>query len=120
MFCPGGARAVRSISSYNGPAGALGTVAGKINVLMLYINVTRYQKHFPNVKQKGIGVSKTRRQKEKKQVCMAFAYELLYSTITICARSAATTTVGTAIGEASIVMDSRSKWIRTLLLQSMV
>ncbi len=55
---------------------------------------------------------KTRRQKEKKQVCTAFAYELLYSTITVCARSAATTTVGTAIGEASLVMDFRSKWAR--------
>ena len=55
---------------------------------------------------------KTRRQKEKKQVCTAFAYELLYSTITVCARSAATTTVGTAIGEASLVMDCRSKWTR--------
>ncbi len=57
-------------------------------------------------------MSKARRQKEKKQVSTAFAYELLYLTITVCARSAATTTVGTAIGEASIVMDCRSKWTR--------
>ena len=31
---------------------------------------------------------------------MAFAYELLYSTITLCTRFAATTTVSMAIGEA--------------------
>ncbi len=55
-----------------------------------------------------IGVSKTRHQKEKKQVCMDFAYSM----IKICARFAATTMVGTAIGEASIVMDCRSKWTR--------
>ncbi len=57
-------------------------------------------------------MSKTRHQKEKKQVCTAFAYELLYSTITVSARSAATTTVGMAISEAILVMDFRSKWTR--------
>ncbi len=51
-------------------------------------------------------MSKTRHQKEKKQVCTAFAYELLYSTITVCARSAATTTVGTAIGEVFALADA--------------
>ncbi len=42
---------------------------------------------------------KTRRQKEKKLLNTAFAYELPYSTTTICACSAAMTAVGTAICE---------------------
>ena len=55
-------------------------------------------------------MSKTRRQKEKKQVCTAFAYELLYLTITVCTHSAATATIGTAIGEAIALADADRKF----------
>ena len=41
---------------------------------------------------------------------MAFAYELLYSMIKVCARSAAMTTVGTAIGEAMALADADCKF----------
>ncbi len=55
-------------------------------------------------------MSKTRHQKDKKQVHTAFAYELLCSTITVCAHSAATTRVGTAIGEAIMLADADHKF----------
>ena len=57
-----------------------------------------------------VGLSKTRRQKEKKQVCTAFAYELLYSTITVCTCSVAMTTVGMAIGEVIALADADCKF----------
>ncbi len=57
-------------------------------------------------------MSKTRRQKETNQVCTAFAYELLYSTIVDCVM----TTVGMVISEASIVMEVNGHI--TLLLQT--
>ncbi len=60
--------------------------------ICIYLFLSQDNKNiFTNVKQKGIGVSKTRRPKEKKQVYTAFDYELLYSTITVCARFHATT-----------------------------
>ena len=65
------------------------------------ICIKKITKHFTNFKQKVTGASKKRCQKKRKQIYMAFAYELLYSTITVCARSAATTIAGIAIGEAS-------------------
>ncbi len=51
-----------------------------------------------------------RRQKEKKRVFTAFAYELLYSTITVCARSAAMTTVSTVIEEAIALANADCKF----------
>ena len=55
-------------------------------------------------------MSKTRCQTEKEQVCMAFGYELCFSTITVCAHSAATTTIGTAIGEEMALADADCKF----------